>query len=124
VNNPVSNLVKKEKSETNSKPIKETKVEKKEVVEKSKVVEKKQPKKNLIEVSKPSTSDVRFKGPLNISGAQFELGDDWNYWKSDNELWFAKHKDKEKWFDLLKSLSDENYEKAKNILINNAKKVE
>jgi hypothetical protein len=124
VTNSVSNQVKNEKTETIAQPIKETKVEKKEVVVKPKVEEKKQQKKNPIVVSKPSNSTIKVKGPLNTSGGQFELGDDWNYWKTENELWFAKHKDKEKWYDLLKSLSDENYEKAKNILINNAKKVE
>jgi hypothetical protein len=123
VNNSSSNQLKKEKMEPKPQPIQEVKVEKKEVVVKPKVEVKKQQQKP-IEDFKQSISVIRVKGPLNIGGAQYELGDDWNYWKSDNELWFAKHKDKEKWYNLLKSLSEENYQKAKNTLINNAKKVE
>ena len=72
----------------------------------------------------PTISTPKFQGPLNISGNQFELGDDWNYWKGNNELWYAKHKDKEKWYDLIQSLSDENYKKASQILIKEAKQVE
>ena len=123
VNHSDLNQLKKEKTEPKPQPIQEVKIEKKEVVVKPKVEVKKQQQKQ-IEDSKQSITDIRVKGPLNIGGAQYELGDDWNYWKSDNELWFAKHKDKEKWYNLLKSLSEENYEKAKNTLINKAKKVE
>ncbi len=123
VNNSVSNQLKKEKTEPKSQPLQDVKVEKKEVEVKPKVEAKKLPQKP-VQDSKQLIKDIRVRGPLNIEGDQYELGDDWNYWKSDNELWFAKHKDNEKWYDLLKSLSEENYEKAKNTLINKAKKVE
>ncbi len=78
---------------------------------------------HLKDTNKLVQKPLRVLGPLNVKGDQYDLGDDWNYWKGENELWFAQHKDKEKWYDLLKALNEENYEKAKNTLIK-AKKVE
>jgi hypothetical protein len=63
-------------------------------------------------------------GPLNVNGVQYELGDDWNYWLGENGFWYAKRKSNSSWYDLLKSLSDQNYEKAIQKLGADAKKVD
>ena len=117
---------KNEQPKIKSEPIQEPKINKQiEAAQKTKAtVENK--KENAAKQKKTPavTSKPKLQGPLNILGNQYELGDDWNYWKGNNELWYAKHKDKEKWYDLIQSLSDENYNKAKQILIKDAKKVE
>ena len=67
---------------------------------------------------------LRVVGPLNVNGVQYELGDDWNYWLGENGFWYAKRKSNSSWYDLLKSLSDQNYEKAIQKLGADAKKID
>lgn len=67
---------------------------------------------------------LKVLGPLNIDGIQYELGDDWNYWLGENGYWYAKKKTKEKWYDLIKSLNDDHYDKAVQTLSRDAKKVD
>jgi hypothetical protein len=67
---------------------------------------------------------LKVLGPMNIDGIQYELGDDWNYWLGENGYWYAKKKTKEKWYDLIKSLNDNNYDKAVQTLSKDAKKVD
>ncbi len=100
---------------TESTPVVIIKKKKKvENVELPVVEEKKKEEINPVKISTEPKNipDTKLKGPENVPGTQIELGDDWNYWEGDNQKWYAKHKDKLKWYDLFESLSNSNYNKA------------
>jgi hypothetical protein len=67
---------------------------------------------------------LKVEGPKDIEGFQYEIGDNWNYWEGENNKWYAKRKGKTKWYDLIESLSNSNYNKASLILQEEGKKVE
>jgi hypothetical protein len=80
-------------------------------------------KKNK-ENSSIKSKTLKVEGPKDIEGFQYEIGDSWNYWEGENNKWYAKRKGKTKWYDLIESLSNSNYNKASLILQEEGKKVE
>ena len=116
-------------------------IENKRIIEKEIITEKKpvsiEPKKKVISIEtvqpitrknkeNPSINSktLRVEGPKDIEGFQYEIGDNWNYWEGENNKWYAKRKGKAKWYDLIESLSNSNYNKAALILQEEGKKVE
>lgn len=116
-------------------------IENKRIIEKEIITEKKpvsiEPKKKVISIEtvqpitrknkeNPSINSktLRVEGPKDIEGFQYEIGDSWNYWEGENNKWYAKRKGKAKWYDLIESLSNSNYNKAALILQEEGKKVE
>jgi len=116
-------------------------IENKPIIEKEIITEKKpvktEPKKEVksVETVQPITKKIKenpsiksktlkVEGPKDIEGFQYEIGDSWNYWEGENNKWYAKRKGKTKWYDLIESLSNSNYNKASLILQEEGKKVE
>ena len=116
-------------------------IENKRIIEKEIITEKKpvrtEPKKEVksVETVQPITKKIKenssiksktlkVEGPKDIEGFQYEIGDSWNYWEGENNKWYAKRKGKTKWYDLIESLSNSNYNKASLILQEEGKKVE
>ena len=80
--------------------------------------------KNNKENSTIKSKTLKVDGPKDIEGFQYEIGDSWNYWEGQNNKWYAKRKGKAKWYDLIESLSNSNYNNATLILQEEGKKVE